>query len=425
LLGLYIGVTPCYAVASDHGALLMEIAPVSQPLTFEQCFSLALAHSESIAIDSEKIREAEARFLQAFGTMLPQVSFVYSGVNADSGRAFSSWHDNGGDERKFVFTQTLFSGFKEFASMAASRMENKQREYEKQRAEQLLFVDVSDAFYLLIEQQNDIKVLAEIRAALHERIDELKKREDIGRARRSEIVNTETQVYSLAAEIELVNSQLAITQALLSFLIGEPVIAVSDSDDTSDTLADEVNYTAKIDFRADVKAAEYAWGVAKKAIRVAQSGFSPTVTVEGDYYDHRNSAPVDQRWATTLKVDLPIFEGTTTMGAVKLARAQARESELTYVETRRRAVLDIHDAYVRAQAAIVRTRALTQALTSAELNYSLQRDDYRQSLVSNLDVLTALQNLGVIKRTYIHSVYEKKRYYRQLQAAVGDVGQER
>lgn len=394
-------------------------------LNLNECYQLALIQSEIIAIDAQLIKEAEAHFLQSFGTLLPQVSFVWTQTNQDSGQAFSSWNKNGGFESKFYFKQTLFSGFKELAGMSGSRLEKNQFIQQKKRAEQLLFVDVADAFYLLLEQREDLKTLESIWNALSDRISELEKREDIGRSRRSEVVSTQTQLYNIEAEIELIKSQELITAELLAFLVGRPVEQISDLEDTPNVLSPEPVYAAKADSRPDVKAAEYAWGMDKKQVVVAKSDLFPTVTLEGNYYNRRNTAPLDQDWSTVLKVDAPIFKGTTTYGAIKEANAQARASELAFARTKRLAARDIHDSFIRAQSTIMQWKAFEKSLKSAEENYSLQRQDYQNSLVNNLDVLAAIQTLGNTKRSYIHSLYEKKRMYWQLEAAIGDVGGER
>ncbi|MCX5693145.1 MAG: TolC family protein [Candidatus Omnitrophica bacterium] len=390
-------------------------------LTLAECYLLALKQSETIAINSELIREAEARFTQALGTLLPQVSFVWTQTNLDSERAFSSYNHNGSFESKFVFKQTLFSGFKEFAGMAGSSMEQKQRINEKKRAEELLFVDVADAFYLLLEQQEDLKTMGLIRKALNDRVSELKKREQIGRSRHSEVVNTESQLYNIEAEIQLVKSQELVAKELLTFLIGMDPGTLLDRKDTPDSLGSESFYSANVKLRSDVKAYDFATGVAKKEAYIAKTALLPTVTVEGDYYERRNTSPLDVNWSTVLKVSVPIFEGTTTYGNIKQANAKYREAELEYSRARRLADQDIHDSYVRAYSAILRARAMEKALESAELNYSLQKDDYKNNLVSNLEVLTAIQNFGNTRRSYMHAFYEKKRMYWQLQVAAGNI----
>jgi len=398
-----------------------ESVKPEEKLTLDDCYRLALKRSETIAINSEIIKEAEAHFMQSLGAILPQVSFAWAQTNQDSERAFSSFNNNGSFESKFVFKQTLFSGFKEFAGMTGSRLEQKQRINEKRRAEELLFVDVSDAFYLLLEEQEDLNTLSFIRKALNDRITELKKREDVGRSRHSEVVNAESQLYNIEAEIELVKGQELVVKELVSFLTGIDIGALEDKEDTPDSLGPEAVYIANAGLRFDVQAADFATGVAKKQAFIAKSALLPTVTLEGDYYERRNTTPLDTAWSTLLKVNAPIFEGTTTYGNIKEANAKAREAELQYVRAKRLASQDIRDSYVKAYSAISRSQALEKALKSAELNYSLQKEDYSNNLVSNLDVLTAIQNLENTRRNYFHAFYEKKRIYRQLQAAIGDV----
>ena len=184
-------------------------------LTLDDCYKLALKQSEIISIDAEQIKIAEAHFLEAFGTIMPQVSFSHTETrNHSSDTSYNKTH-----EAKFTFTQDLFSGFKEFAAMKGGGFEKSQRQNELWRAKQLLFVDVSDAFYLLLEIQQDLNALKTIEFALKDRIKELKTRENIGKSRQSEVVTTEYQLYNLEAEIQLDRNQelFALIAASASF----------------------------------------------------------------------------------------------------------------------------------------------------------------------------------------------------------------
>ena len=113
-------------------------------LTLADCYQMALKQSEEVAIHAEAIHEAEGRFKQSLSGILPHVSFYSSDKRQDGngGSAFTLKHV---PERKFTFSQPLFSGFKEFSAMRGAKAEKHQREQLKARAEQLLLVDVSDA----------------------------------------------------------------------------------------------------------------------------------------------------------------------------------------------------------------------------------------------------------------------------------------
>jgi outer membrane protein TolC len=145
------------------------------------------------------------------------------------------------------------------------------------------------------------------------------------------------------------------------------------------------------------------------------------VNLEGDYYTHLASTPTDRRWDAVLNISVPIWEGTTTFGLVKEAHAKARESELLFKRSARLVNQDIHNAYSNAQYAYARLVILEKALQSAELNYTLQKNDYEKNVVNNLDVLTALQSLADVRRSYNSILYTSKRYYLQLQVAAGEI----
>src|SRR3989338_1342089 len=123
--------------ASPAGEPASVVVP-QESFTLQDCYALALKRSEQLAIAKQTIQEAEGRFLQSLSGALPKLSFNYS-------HEYQQGENE--PESKFTFSQPLFSGFKEFAAMAAARAEGRQRRQEESRARQLLLVDVSDAFY--------------------------------------------------------------------------------------------------------------------------------------------------------------------------------------------------------------------------------------------------------------------------------------
>ena len=389
------------------------------PLTLNDCYDLALKRSEVIAIHQEQINETQGRLLQALSTVLPHVSFDLSEKRQD-GSGGSAFTLREVPERKFTFSQPLFSGFKEFAALAGSRAERGQRVAEKRRAEQLLLIDVTDAFYLLLEQQEDLQALDASQQALQERARELEERKRLGRSRASEVVSAEAQLRRLEAELERVRSVRTTARQLLAFLTGlEQIDALADPLSTLPDLADEAHYVATAGGRADVRAAAEAWRVAKRATLVTASQFLPTVNLDGNYYTKRAGAAKDVDWDVTLSVDVPIFQGGQALGATQESAGRAREARLQFQRLRRAAELDIRETYAKLQSGMAQTAALDKARAAAEESYRLQADDYRLNLVNNLEVLQALQALQDARRDFIHAQHETKRLYWQLQVATG------
>lgn len=392
-------------------------------LTLQECYQLALARSEELAIKQELLRETEGRFLQALSGALPSVSFESSKKWQD-GTGTSAFTLKEVPERKFVFSQPLFSGFKEFSAIAGVRAERRQRELERRRAEQLLLIDVAEAFYLLRQQREDLQALEATRLALTDRIDELKSRERLGRSRLSEVVSAEAQLRRLEAELEVVRSRETTSRQLLEFLTGLPRIeAVADEDLAPLAVNSEEEVIGHASRRPDVLAAEEAWKVNRHEVTIARSDLWPEIDVEGNYYTRRigNASGVD--WDVLLKLDVPIFEGGEAFGAVKAAASKTRQAHLQFERRKREAELEIRQAYATWHANRLRQAALEQSLKAAEENYRLQVEEYRLSLVGNLDVLQTLQALQDIRREAIAATYDMKRSRWSLRVAMGEAPQ--
>jgi outer membrane protein len=390
-------------------------------LTLADSFTLALKRSEEIAIRGEVITESEGRFLQALSGALPRASFQATEKRQD-GTGSSAFTLREIPERRFVFSQPLFSGFKEFAAMAAVRAERRQRSHERTRAEHLLFVDVSEAFYLLREQREDLSALEATRSVLTGRLNELAEREQLGRSRPSEVVSAEAQLRGVEAEIERIRGLETTALRLLEFLTGLPRIGGTSEPEPHPAFAPlptEAEYLARAEARPDVRAAEEAWRAAKREVLVAGADFLPAVDVESNYYTKRVGNAADVDWDVLFTVDVPIFQGGETAGAVRQARARARQAKLRHERTAREAALDIQDAYTQLEAGKRRKTTLERALESTEEQYRLLLDEYRLNLVNNLEVLRTLEDLQEARRDVIHVMYEVKRLYRRLQTAIG------
>ncbi len=384
------------------------------------CYRLALKRSETVAISQEAIREAEAKFLQSLSGILPKFSFESSYFRQDgTGSSNSTLKEI--PESKFTFSQPLFSGFKEFASMAAGRAQERQRRQQQLRAEHFLFVDVSDAFYFFLSYQQDLEALEMTRAALEERVQELKKREALGRSRASETASAEARLRKTEADLESVKSQQDVSRQLMEFLTGTAVSAMIEN--PLEVVDERVleDCLGRVDERPDVRAGREAWEIAKKNIVLARAGSFPEVSLDGDYFTDRTGSAADVTWDATVKVTVPIFQGGENAGKIQEAVSQAKQEELKFGRTRREALLEIRGNFTRRQSSLRQTQALRKAFEAAQKSYDLQREDYEHHLVNNLEVLQSLQDLEDRRRDLIAADNESKRLHSHLLVSTGDI----
>ncbi len=386
-------------------------AGTEKPLTLKECYDLALKQSEKIAVLQSLIKESEGRFTESLSGILPKGSFVYDSVHEERGE-----HDT---TARFKFSQPLFSGFKEFAAMSAAKAENRQRRLEEGRAKQMLLMDVSDAFYLYVYYQQDLRTLEMIAKVLAERMEELDRRVRLGRSRQSELASAEVRLRRAQADIEQLMSDAAVARELLEFLTGSDVLEVQSDEIVPDIPSDALDWEQLASQRQDVAALREAVSVAANAVTVAKAAFWPTVSATANMYTQKSRASSGD-WDVMLTVDVPLFQGGKNSGSLMGAIARWEQAKLKLKETERTAQKEIRQSYGQMQAAWRRELALKKAHDAAQRNYQLQIEDYRISRVSNLDVLEALTQWEELRRDYLLSVSQSRRFYWAFKVKSGD-----
>lgn len=225
----------------------------------------------------------------------------------------------------------------------------------------------------------------------------------------------------MEAEWEQVQTREAVASQLLQFLTGLDAIGeLQGPGPALPAAGPEEDYLARADERPDVKVADQNIQIAHQQVRVARAGFFPTVSTEANYFVERTGAAKEVDWDASLKVEVPIFQGGRNKGAVQEAGSALRQAQIKQRQARRTAAREIRDAHAEYEGARARARALTKALEATQENYQLQVEEYRRSLVSNLEVLSILQALQDAQRELIAALYEAHRLYWKLRATAGE-----
>lgn len=424
-------------IASAMGSKPPEVladtaqAPSSlPPLTLEEAYQHSLLRSEELAMKQADVDMTWANFLDASSQALGDVSYQRTDFKQQDQGATSLGGDNATSsgsrpntrESKFVISQPLFQGFKSVGALAGAGSLRKEREYTYTRAKQLLFLDVTDSFYTVLRYERDLEITEGTLTLLHERVTDLTQREKIGRSRISEVVTARSRLNTLKSTLARIRGNLMIQKRTLEFLTGQNLESrklISDAAMPSlpSPLSDYLDLS---DSRPDVEAARFALKKAKRNIVIAQSQIWPTVTLDHTQYDRREGfqAPID--WDLLLKVNVPLFRGGEALGKIKAALIDKKKSDLTLSRAERHSETETKQAYDSLSARLEEYGALEAAVTSAEENYKLQKEDYALALVTNLDVLEALENLNRTRLDYNEVYTELLKDYRRLQVASGD-----
>ncbi len=406
----------------------IQAEPISEPLTLAQAFEMALVRSEEIGMKKEFIEAAQAHFYQSLSSVLPSVNFHAGHFRQDSDEEAASEDGSSrnftretSDDAYFSLTQPLFGGFKDIAAIKASGMEKSQRRFELERARQLLFQSVMEAFYGMLQAQKDLEILEKTQGLMGDRIKELEGRLKLGRSRESEMLTSTVDYKVVIADTEEARRVEGVWKELLEFYIGREIAGgLVDEESPNREMNTIEAHLEAVDGRADVRASRENKMLMDQKVVVARGGLFPKVGIDANYYTKREGFVENVDWDVLLRIDVPIFEGTKVWGDIKLAAADQKSAELLLSQTQRLASMDVRNSHRNYLSLKAQEDALKEAAEASNKNYNTLTEEYRLSLVNNLQVLDSLRQYQEIQRRYNQVRYESRRNFWRLMVAIGE-----
>ncbi len=419
-----------FALASSAAAIsATAMAENRTPIDLDDCFLMAVRRSEILQIKEEDVTQAAARFRQILGGVLPQVTFKASeliqhtpasDITANPASISSTFIRRSTPYTALNLTQPIFAGFKEWRAMSASRATQSRTRHEKNRAAQLLYQDVAQSFYTVLQLRNDTGIMQRQKNALSQRVAELRERVTVGRSRPSEIAAAEAQLANVQAWLAETEGLQGVAWEMLEFLTGiSPGQATLKDPHSHETTASLDHYLSQASSREDVLAARSAVDEARGNLGVAHAGHFPVIGASANYYPYRVGFYEPIKWDITFNFSLPLFQGGTVNAQIQEAKSKLAASHLGEQLAVRQSEKDIRSAYATWRSSLEQARAFTHAAAKNRANFEAQRADYQTNLVSNIEVLQAQANWLDSERKANQLHHQARVHYVQLLVAAG------
>lgn len=356
---------------------------------------------EKIVSNSPAVKKADENFNRqkmlswaAIGNMLPAVSLRHNRYYL-AGR--DNIEDNGWDTYLNA-RMVLFSGLSRINYyLAGTSMEasfEKSAQYSRMLAEEEAISVYFEGASLAMETEN----YSASYNLMEKRLKELKRRETIGKARKSEVASSEVRYYSLNAQLIQYENSLHKIKDEISLMAGAEVeefilpqcinIQISNFDADSAAENNPLIQSQKEKFNY---AQRSAW---------AQAGsFLPVVSLSASHKlgedNYRYTGP-----SVSLFAEWSIFEGGARIAQTAAAVSAAKAAEQDYEDAKRFMKLKISGIFNDYQASLKRKEVLKLAYEAAEKSAKEQEKDYYLGNVSNLEVLQAMMDVTDSKRAY-------------------------
>jgi outer membrane protein len=405
--------------------VLLSVVAYSQPLpekqTLQSSYQAAVKRSETVAISIELINQAEERYRQGIGAILPNVSVVGSYLRQEQpDNASSALYPGGQPLLKIQGTQVLFRGLREFAGLRQNQKLTQASQQDERQARTLLFNDVVQNFYTVLGLEKTLTNYNSEIGAYENRIKELRQRVRIGRSRESEVLTVEASLAGLRAQIESAKGQLNVARELYAFLTGMPAETPLQDDQPILRNVPPVEYYINgVEQRPDVAANKIRLGATEENLAIAKGAYLPSADFTGNYYLHRFGATANVHWDIQFLATFPLYAGGTIDASVRQAASQIHQYELNMSLARRQGDEQIRAAYRTYAADQQQVEALRGSKLANERNLKAELTDYRLGLVTNLDVLNALISYQESERALDQAIFTTKLDYFRLESAAG------
>ncbi len=360
---------------------------------------------------------------QAWAAVLPQLS-ASGGIQrqeiktASGSRIINNQVVQGGNfstSRTWAvnFDDTIFS-FAAFLDIAQSNVQVAAAENTFLGNQQDLVMRVAQAYFTVLSARDTVRADTAARDAFKAEMDEAEARFKVGLSTITAVQQAKSSFDS--ANATLIGDQQALDNArqALGVIVGRDVSEVQPLRPEiplvppAPSMPDDWVARA-LDDNFDVRSARLQRDIAQREVGIQRAQRLPTIDLQGAIgRSSVDNLPDSARrsYAIGLAVNLPLFQGGMIRSRVRQASATAAQDEAQFQLAQRTTKQQVLDAYRGVLSGIASVTAFKQAVASSNTALESTRVGFRVGTQTEIDVLTAQQNLYSALKSYFLSRYD-------------------
>ena len=411
-----------YRAVLDPGARTVAYDP-DGPLSLDNALQLVNLHNERLAMQGETYLQSLIDKDRAVASFLPTVSFAPSYLREEAtGIPLAA---------EFVPKRALDLPFEAGVNVnvprSAARVRATRDAAKAQRellleAQSAIFLDAAETYYQVLRSEAQSGFLTNSVTVQEARLANAQKKRKAGAARALDVAQVEGQLAGTRAQLIASAGDVRNGRTVLALVLGVPVVrgplvdrlAVPDNTPSVDAL-----YLDARARRHDVRAAAKQADAARANVQAAWSRYFPTVGLNGEFWAHRESFPVDVTWMGIVSLDWPIVSAGLIHADVRTAYSQLRQAELAESYASRVALKELRVARENVESSGKRAAELRVQLAASQEALKDAEKGYQVGLNTNVDRLVAQDQVLASGLALLSEELTRKIYYIRLLRARG------
>ena len=307
-------------------------------------------------------------------------------------------------------TQTLFNGFKTANSVRQSESQVQSGREALRNVGEGVLLDAATAYMNVLANQSLVEAQRVNVSFLREMLGSTRRRLDAGDVTPTDVSQAEARQARALADLNSAEVMLAISQATYQEVIGAPpgrLVAPDSVDRLLPRGRDDAIAISRREHPA-ILAASYDVDSAQFAIKIAESGLYPTVSVQAGVSRSRQSDTTLGTTGTDLasvigQANVPIYDGGLAASQTRQAKEVAMESRIVLEQVRNQtntAVVSAWATYEGTRVGLAAAEAEVRAATSALGGVQKEAQAGQRT---TLDVLNSQQDLVAARARLIQA----------------------
>jgi outer membrane protein len=382
----------------------------SAAFTLEQTFDLAVKKSETLTLGQLEVERAQQSGEAIRTRERPRLK-----LNGDFDRVYTKLgsSDIRGDWQPTLQTELrhpLYEGGNIKAQLQSVEHLTTAARWDLETQKEQLYLQVAQLFYQIVGSEADLANLRESERVYRERIKILQGRVRIGRSRSAEVLAARTQLDTINAQIQAVSASRDIAQRRLAWLTGQPApLSLTDPLRVSDLKLSG----APTKVLPSVEAARARVALAESRIEEFRSANKPRVDLIAAHNWNYPFPDGQQSNRLSFGVGLTwtLYDAGEVEANVSTAVIERKQANITEALESRENRLIREQAELALRDGLEQIRLYDQALAAAERNVKVHQEEFENGLLTNLEVMQAIDQRLQIKRSRDQALYNAKLAY--------------
>ena len=386
-------------------------------LTLKESIEMALERNLDMKLAREEVQAARERRKEARTGLLPSLSGTYSYRRLSEAPyvVFGGGEIDIGDTDQYRFTgtieQPLFTGFATLSNYQLAKLGLDVAKIQLARTRLDLTLLVKETYFAILTSERILEVRQQSVRQLQAGLDVAENFYEVGMSPKIDVLEAEVRLAEAKQELIRADNGLSVDKARFNTILRRPIdqeVAVLDIlSDRPYEKPYQLCLEIALQKRPELMEAEKNVASAEKEITLAKSAYYPKVSISGNYYRAGDDPAVNgsdfvdrENWDVMAEATITFFEWGKTRYETNQKRVRLRQARQALERIKDDIRLEVKTSYLSMQAAEKYILVAKKGVESAEENFRISGERYREQVATATEVLDAQTRLTEARTNY-------------------------